>query len=216
MDLALKEVTVRFGATTALEGLSRAFPQGSRTFVWGPAGSGKTTVLKCLAGLVEPSAGQVHWDGRRVDGLSRRDKRQRQRDLAMAFQTDALFDSASVLDNVALPLLRRGALANEATRRSRSVLRSLGLEGTEHLAPAALSGGMRKRVGLARALVAETPVLLADDPLAGLDPETARHVTAMLDALDARRTLVVSQPERSTWLSGATELRLEPHAGAEP
>jgi energy-coupling factor transporter ATP-binding protein EcfA2 len=59
-------------------------------------------------------------------------------------------------------------------------------------------------------------VLLADDPLAGLDPETARHVTAMLDALDARRTLVVSQPERSTWLSGATELRLEPHAGAEP
>lgn len=209
MDLALEDVTVRFGAATALEGLSGSFPSGSRTLVWGAAGSGKTTALKCLAGLVRPSVGHVVWDGRRVDELTRREKRQRMGGLAMVFQSDALFDSASVLDNVALPLLRRGLEAKEAARRSLMVLDALGLEGAAGLGPAALSGGMRKRVGLARALVVEPQVLLADDPLAGLDPATAALVKALLDSLGPPRTLIIAQPQREGWLTGAALLHLE-------
>jgi phospholipid/cholesterol/gamma-HCH transport system ATP-binding protein len=215
MELELVEVTVRYDACLALTRLSRTFPTGSRTVLWGPAGSGKTTALKCLAGLKSPTGGRVSWGGRDVRALEPATKRRLRASMAMVFQTDALFDSSTVLENVTLPLLRRGTARDEAERRALEVLATVDLASAATLHPAALSGGMRKRVGLARALVARPQVLFADDPLAGLDPVTAATVAALLNALPGDRTLIVAQAEPAEWLDRHDEVHLEPTPWAQ-
>jgi len=215
MELELDELTVRFDAVLALGRLSRAFPAGSRTVFWGPAGSGKTTALKCLAGLTPPTTGTVRWSGQDLKRMDPATRRRLRASMAMVFQSDALFDSSTVLENVTLPLVRRGVARAEAERRALEVLATVGLERAAPLYPAALSGGMRKRVGLARALVAQPRVLLADDPLAGLDPVTAAKVAALLNALPGDRTLIVAQAEPAEWLDHHDAVHLQPTPWAQ-
>ncbi|MGC4113681.1 MAG: ATP-binding cassette domain-containing protein [Myxococcales bacterium] len=173
-----RELSVRYGARTVLGPLSGVLGQGV-LLVCGPAQSGKTQLLKALCGLVPLATGEVKVDGTDLaagpDALAQIRER-----IGMVFQNDALFDSMDSLSNVALPLLRRKVPKAEAAERAKEALAQVGLTGHEHALPERLSGGMRKRLGLARAIVARPRYLLADDPYAGLDPGTVAKVRDLL------------------------------------
>jgi phospholipid/cholesterol/gamma-HCH transport system ATP-binding protein len=195
MDLRADGLTVRYGARTVLAAVTCALPPGTQALVLGRSGSGKTTLLKSLAGLVVPTSGRVLWEGQEAARLSADERRARQAAFGMVFQTDALFDSMTVRDNVLLPLTRRRVPEAEARARADEVLRAVGLEHAADTLPERLSGGMKKRAGLARALAARPSVLLADDPFAGLDPGTARQVARVLLEVSKGGTLLVAAPE---------------------
>jgi phospholipid/cholesterol/gamma-HCH transport system ATP-binding protein len=195
MHLHTDQLELRFGAVTALDRLSLDFPAGTRAVLWGPAGGGKTTLLKCLAGLLRPTAGHVWWDGEDVARLADVARRAAQVRLGLVFQSDALFDSLTVLDNVLLPLLKRKVARDEALDRAHEALRRVGLLDAAGKRPESLSGGMKKRCGVARAIVARPEVLLADDPFAGLDPVTERSIAELLLEVSEGRTLIVALPD---------------------
>jgi phospholipid/cholesterol/gamma-HCH transport system ATP-binding protein len=195
MELALDRVTVQYDERVALKAVSASFPLGTHALVTGPAASGKTTLVKVLAGLLAPTEGAVLWDGRSVASLTLAERRRQQSQLGMVFQSDALFDSMSVLGNVMYPLIRRRVPEKDARLRAAVVLEQVGLADAADRLPETLSGGMRKRAGIARAIVAEPAVLFADDPLAGLDAETAAQVAALFASVSKKRTLIVCAPE---------------------
>lgn len=195
MRLSTEHLELRFGPVVALRDVSLDFPAGSRTVLWGPAGGGKTSLLKCLAGLARPSAGHVWWDEADVAALDTAGRRALQVRFGMVFQSDALFDSLSVLDNVLLPLLKRRVPRAEALDRAHEALRRVGLLEAAGKRPENLSGGMKKRCGVARAIVARPQVLLADDPFAGLDPITERSIADLLLEVSEGRTLIVALPD---------------------
>jgi phospholipid/cholesterol/gamma-HCH transport system ATP-binding protein len=194
LRLAAHNLSLRFGAVHALSQLTIEFPEGSRTVLWGPAGGGKTSLLKCLAGLVTPTSGEVRWDGATASRPPE-EKRAAQVNFGMVFQTDALFDSLTVLDNVLLPLRKRGVAPDEADKRAREALERVGLSHALDRRPENLSGGMKKRCGVARAIVARPAVLLADDPFAGLDPKTEKSIADLLLEVSEGRTLIVALPD---------------------
>jgi phospholipid/cholesterol/gamma-HCH transport system ATP-binding protein len=208
LHLRCQELTVRFEGQTALSELDQEIPAGSWLGVYGGPGSGKTTFLKALAGLLRPNGGRVLWDGDDIGRLGPEEKRQRQARFGMVFQTDALFDSATVMENVLLPLVRRRVPAEEARTRAHRVLEQVGMGTAEDLLPDALSGGMKKRAGIARALVARPEVLLADDPLAGLDPGTASRLCRLLMEVSEGKTLIVAMPDPVSWLPLPLSLHL--------
>lgn len=195
MRLSTEHLELRFGPVVALRDVSLDFPAGSRTVLWGPAGGGKTSLLKCVAGLARPSAGHVWWDEADVAALDTQGRRALQVRFGMVFQSDALFDSLSVLDNVLLPLLKRRVPRAEALDRAHEALRRVGLLEAAGKRPENLSGGMKKRCGVARAIVARPQVLLADDPFAGLDPITERSIADLLLEVSEGRTLIVALPD---------------------
>jgi phospholipid/cholesterol/gamma-HCH transport system ATP-binding protein len=195
MELRADRLTVRRGARSVLREVDCVLPPGSRALVLGRSGAGKTTLLKALAGLVPASAGSVRWDGQEVARLSAAERRTRQAAFGMVFQTDALFDSLTVRQNVLLPLRNRGVGQEEAHARAGEVLQAVGLLEAADVLPERLSGGMKKRAGIARALAARPSVLLADDPFAGLDPGTARQVARVLLEVAGSGTLLVVAPD---------------------
>lgn len=195
MELSAQRLVVERGARRVLREVECVVGLGTRALVLGRSGAGKTLLLKALAGLVVPAEGRVCWDGQEVARLRAAERRARQAAFGMVFQTDALFDSLTVKQNVLLPLERRGVAREEAEARADEVLRAVGLGHAAQALPEQLSGGMKKRAGLARALAARPKVLLADDPLAGLDPGTARQVAQVLLEVAGTGTLLVAAPE---------------------
>lgn len=195
MDLKLESVSVRFGALEALRGVTASFPAGTHTVITGRAGCGKTTLLKALAGLVHPNEGHVRWGDTDAGTLDTAARRQAQAAFGMVFQTDALFDSMTVRENVMLPLIKRGVPEAEARERCDEALSRVGLTAAAEKKPEHLSGGMRKRTGIARAIVARPRVLFADDPFAGLDPETERSIAELLLEVSEGRTLLCALPD---------------------
>lgn len=195
MRLSTHHLSLHFGAVRALGDVTLDFPVGSRTVLWGPAGGGKTTLLKCLAGLVQPTAGEVRWDDLPVTARTPPQKRDAQVAFGMVFQSDALFDSLTVLDNVLLPLRKRRVPEPEARERAAEALERVHLSHATTRYPENLSGGMKKRAGVARAIVARPQVLLADDPFAGLDPVTERSIAELLLEISEGRTLIVALPD---------------------
>ncbi|MEL6340088.1 MAG: ATP-binding cassette domain-containing protein [Myxococcota bacterium] len=141
--------------------------------VIGPPGAGKTVLLKTLAGLIPRAFGAVALNGIPIEGRSAYEWHS---GVGMAFQNDALFDALSVFDNVAFPLRRRRLVETEVERRAAAILSRVGLENAWHKMPSEISGGMRKRCGIARAAVTEPRLALFDDPTAGLDPATAEQI----------------------------------------
>jgi phospholipid/cholesterol/gamma-HCH transport system ATP-binding protein len=194
--IALRGAVVEYFGRRALGPLSGTF--GEKTLaVVGPAQSGKTTLLKALCGLLPLAAGEVLVDGAPLLAQGEGAPALRAR-FGMVFQSDALFDSMDALENAALPLVRRGLPLPEALARAGEALAQVGLSGHEHALPERLSGGMRKRLGIARAIVARPRYLLADDPLAGLDPGTAERVLALLLSLFGERgSLILAAAEPS-------------------
>lgn len=168
--IALTAVEKSFGSQKVLDGVSLQVRAGTTTVIVGGSGQGKSVILKHMLGLLQPDAGRVEVFG---EDLARCDRRTLQRirgDFGVLFQNVALFDSMSVYDNVALPLRERtGESETVIRRRVRDKLALMGLEGQEQKFPAQLSGGMKKRVGLARALVLDPKVVFFDEPTTGLD-----------------------------------------------
>lgn len=161
-----RNVSKTYGDVEALRDLSLEFPRGRLTSLLGPSGCGKTTLLKIVAGLLEPSSGEVIVDGRTVTGPGP--------DRAFVFQDFALLPWASVLRNVAFGLELRGIAKSEREDIARKYIGEVGLTGFEGSFPHELSGGMRQRVGLARALSVDSEVLLMDEPFSAVDEQTRR------------------------------------------
>ena len=161
-----------FGDKQVLNGVDLDVMPGTSFVVIGGSGSGKSVLLRCILGLIEPDAGSIEIDGMDVLKLHRREREAINQRIGMLFQNGALFDSLSVWENVAFGLLARRKLNRRAAREKASeVLRQVGLDpSVGQLSPAELSGGMQKRVGLARAIAATPEILFFDEPTTGLDP----------------------------------------------
>jgi phospholipid/cholesterol/gamma-HCH transport system ATP-binding protein len=164
-----------------LDGIDLEIPKGEIIAIMGMSGSGKTTLLKCLAGLIKPTAGSIFIEGRDIVPLSERELDEVRPRMGLVFQYAALFDSLTVYENVAFGLIHNTRLRRtQITRRVKERLEDVGMEETERLYPAQLSGGMQKRVGLARALALEPAVLFYDEPTSGLDPVIARNIDDLI------------------------------------
>lgn len=170
----------RFGDNEVLRGLDLIVPEGRITVVIGRSGTGKSVTIKHVMGLLRPDAGRIFVSGDDLTLMSDRELRKVRLRFGVVFQHAALFDSMDVYENVAFPLREHTYLKEAEIRtRVRSLLAQVGMRGSEHRLPSELSGGMRKRVGLARALVREPKFVLYDEPTTGLDP----ILTAAMDKL---------------------------------
>jgi len=185
-----------YGGRVVLDGVSLTLRPGELVGLIGPGGHGKSVLLKTLPLLVRPDAGRVLFRGEDALRFGARRLGAMRREFGYLFQNYALFDSMSVFDNVAFPLRRAGVPEAEVAARVPRCLQRVGLSAAARLYPDELSGGMKKRVGLARAVVAQPPVALYDDPSAGLDPVTSSKIFRLVAELHAARpeavTVVVS------------------------
>lgn len=192
--IELRGVSKAFGALRVLDAVDLAIPAGRGFCILGRSGTGKSVLLKHIIGLMQPDTGQVLVEGRDITGLSSRALSPIRQRIGFLFQNAALFDSITVGENVAFPLRRHTDLGDADVRaRVGTLLEQVGLGRDYDKMPADLSGGMRKRAGLARAMALEPPILLVDEPSAGLDPVTAAEIDALLVELKHRAgtTLVV-------------------------
>jgi phospholipid/cholesterol/gamma-HCH transport system ATP-binding protein len=181
MMIDVRHVQKSFGALRVLDGVDFSIEKGQAVAIIGVSGGGKSILLKLLAGLINPDAGQIHIDGQDITGMNERRLLQVRRKFGMLFQGSALFDSLNVEDNVGFLLRREGRTpAPEIARRVAEVLDLVGLDGTQKKMPAELSGGMRKRVGLARAVIYHPEIVLYDEPTTGLDPIAADTIDQLI------------------------------------
>jgi len=182
----MEEVVYEIGGKRVLEGVSLRVGSGEIAAVIGLSGSGKTTILRNIVGLVRPVSGRIYVEEREVTGMSEPQLDQVRLRTALVFQGAALFDSLTVFENVAFGPRQHRRLNEEQLRRLvGEKLDLVGLRGAEQQMPAELSGGMQKRVGIARALAMEPKVMLFDEPTAGLDPITARAIQDLIVRLRA-------------------------------
>ena len=192
--IRLEQVSKRFGSFRVLDEVSIAVPRGQATVILGRSGTGKSVMLKHIVGLLAPDAGRVIVQGADLTGLSPSSMAVVRRQVGFLFQNAALFDSMTVGDNVSFPLHRHTYLSEDAIRaKAEEKLALVGLARDYDKMPAALSGGMRKRAGLARAMALDPAILLVDEPSAGLDPITSEEIDDLLVQLkrDLGTTLIV-------------------------
>jgi phospholipid/cholesterol/gamma-HCH transport system ATP-binding protein len=186
-EIELEGVRKSFDGNDVLRGLDLDVRRGETLSILGGSGTGKSVTLKIVIGLMRSEGGRVRFRGRDVTWLKERDWIEVRRHFGVVFQGAALFDSLTVLDNVAYALHEHTDLAEGSVRRIvAEKLRLVGLEGIEDRLPAELSGGMRKRVGIARALALEPEILLYDEPTTGLDPANARRIGDLIRDLQQR------------------------------
>jgi len=179
--IEFRNVHKSFDDEVILDGISFRIDNGETKIILGASGSGKSTILKLILGLISPEAGEIIIDGRNITTLTERELVAIRRGIGMVFQEGALFDSLSVRENVGYRLYEMGDadenVIDEAVRRELSFV---GLEDAIDKMPAQLSGGMKRRAGLARALLGSPPVVLYDEPTAGLDPVTKRTILDLM------------------------------------
>lgn len=177
--IRLSRVTKCFGSQRVLNGLDLEIPEAQITVILGQSGSGKSVILKHIIGLMTPDSGEIFIDGTDITRLNERALNEVRKQFGMLFQDAALFDSMTVGENVAFPLVEHTRLPKKKIRRIvEEKLKQVGLEGVTQKMPSELSGGMRKRAGLARAIALDPKIILFDEPITGLDP-------IMSDAIDA-------------------------------
>ncbi|MDH4320288.1 MAG: ATP-binding cassette domain-containing protein [Desulfobulbaceae bacterium] len=171
------DVVKSFGTQRILDRVNFSIPTGKTTVIAGGSGQGKSVTLKLILGLLKAESGKILVDGVDITGVGRKEMNRMRTYFGVLFQGAALLDSLSVFDNVALPLVERTSLAgSEIRERVLGTLDQLGLAGSEDKFPAQLSGGMKKRVGLARALQLQPKIMLFDEPTTGLDPEKSMEI----------------------------------------
>lgn len=181
--IKLVGVEKALGGQPVLRGVNLTIPAGKLTTIIGRSGGGKSVLLKHMIGLMQPDRGEVWVDGVEISRLKGRHLTEARRRFSMLFQGGALFDSLTVFENVVFPLREKLRLPTaKVTRRVQEKLEQVGLEGMGHKFPAELSGGMKKRVGLARALVVEPEIILFDEPTTGLDPLMAKTIHDLIVA----------------------------------
>jgi phospholipid/cholesterol/gamma-HCH transport system ATP-binding protein len=190
--IRLENVTKSFGSRTVLDDVTLDVARRTGFALLGRSGTGKSVTLKHIIGLMRPDRGRVIVAGREVSALAPRELGELRKQIGFLFQNAALFDSISVGENVAFPLRRHTKMKDAAIRElAQSKLADVGLEREFDKMPADLSGGMRKRAGLARAMALDPEILLVDEPSAGLDPITSDEIDALLVELKRRGTTVV-------------------------
>ncbi len=185
--ITLRNVHKSFGSQKVLNGLDIEIPDGKITAIIGPSGEGKSVLLKHLIGLLQPDSGAVEVDGENIVGVRRSELNRIREKFGMLFQNVALFDSMTVFENVAFPLEEKTALSKEDIRcKVISALEDVGLKNIENKFPDELSGGMKKRVGLARAVVLNPRIILFDEPTTGLDPIIKRAIHQLIKDTHAK------------------------------
>lgn len=179
--ISLRQLNITFGTHTVLDNIDLDVYKGETLAVLGPSGTGKSTVLRSMIGLLEPNGGQIFIQGEDVSGLDEDGWNRLRMKMGMVFQYSALFDFLTVGENVAFGLRQHTDKTNEEIQGIvTQMLDLVGLPGTQDLYPAELSGGMKKRVGLARAIAVNPEIVLYDEPTAGLDPIMSRNISRLI------------------------------------
>lgn len=179
--IQIKNFKKNFGSKTVHKDVSFEVKKGECVGLIGGSGTGKSVLLRSLIGLEKPDSGEVIFDGIKVNDLSETELIQVRKRMAYAFQGGALFDSMNVFDNLAYPLREHTQLSeNEISEKIHHLLKTFSLSGNEKVMPSSLSGGMQKRVGLARAIILGPEVILYDEPTAGLDPYNTRKIQELI------------------------------------
>ncbi len=207
-----RELRKSFGKQTVLDGVNLRIESGESVVIIGRSGGGKSILLKHLIGLMQPDAGEVLIDGESLKGLNERRLILVRTKFGMLFQSAALFDSMTVAENIAFPLRREKSLTTEElNRRVSEALEMVDLPGTEKKKPSELSGGMRKRLGLARAIVYRPQIVLYDEPTTGLDPIVSDSIDQLIIRVRDRlnvTSVVVTHDMRSARRVGQRILML--------
>jgi phospholipid/cholesterol/gamma-HCH transport system ATP-binding protein len=210
--IEVRELKKRFGTNSVLDGVSLQIEKGESVVIIGRSGGGKSVLLKHLIGLLKPDAGQVLIEGENIVPMDERQLLHVRRKFGMLFQSAALFDSMTVAENVGFAFRRDRSLPEKEIRQKvAEVLEMVDLPGTEDKKPSELSGGMKKRVGLARAIIYQPQIVLYDEPTTGLDPIVSDSIDHLIlrvrDRLDVT-TVVVTHDMRSTRRLGQRILML--------
>ena len=179
--IEFRNIRKAFGDKVVLSGVSHVMETGMANLIIGTSGSGKTVLQKCLVGLIEPDEGEIIYDGRSFTEMSHEERKLLRQQIGMLFQGSALFDSMSVEDNVKFPLdmFTKDTLASKL-KRVNEVLERVNLSGSNKKFPSEISGGMKKRVGIARAIVLNPKFLFCDEPNSGLDPQTSLLIAKLI------------------------------------
>ncbi|MDN4753506.1 ATP-binding cassette domain-containing protein [Porphyromonadaceae bacterium W3.11] len=179
--IEIKDIKKSYGKKNVLMGVNTEFKSGECSLIIGKSGVGKTVLMKCIVGLEIPDEGEVLYDGRSLHEMDKDDTQLLRREVGMLFQNSALFDSMSVFENVLFPLqmFSKEKAANRR-KRARDCLRKVNLYDARYKYPGEISGGMKKRVAIARAIALNPRYLFCDEPSSGLDPETSKMIDALL------------------------------------
>ena len=179
--IEVRNIYKSFGEQQVLKGISSCFEDGQTNLIIGRSGSGKTVLLKCIVGLLDPTDGNVYYDGRDFTSMNFKQKQKVRTEIGMLFQGNALFDSLSVEENIRFPLdMFTNFTAKEKLDRVNFCLERVHLQNVNHKYPSEISGGMMKRVGIARAIVMNPKYLFCDEPNSGLDPKTALVIDELI------------------------------------
>lgn len=204
--ISVKNVSKSFGNKKVLDGLDLNVPRGETVVIMGRSGSGKSVLLKLIAGLIPVDAGEIWFNGTEISKLNTKKMNLLRQKIGMLFQSAALFDSMTVAENVAFMLDQHtNYTKQEMLKIVEEKLELVDLEGVQHLRPAELSGGMRKRVGLARALAFDPDVIFYDEPTTGLDPVTCTEINQLISDLHERlqvTSIVVTHDMHSAFSVG--------------
>ena len=185
--IRIRDLKKKLGSKQVLDGVDLDIPMGKTVVVMGRSGTGKSVLFKHIIGLMQPDSGTVEVDGTQLVGLKERELNDVRKRFGLLFQGGALFDSLTVGENVGMPLREHTKLSEpEIRKRVAERLEWVGLSGVEEMKPASLSGGMRKRVGLARALAMDPECILYDEPTTGLDPITADVINQLIREMQKR------------------------------
>jgi phospholipid/cholesterol/gamma-HCH transport system ATP-binding protein len=182
--LELKNLKKRFKDKVVHDGLNLSLLRGEILAIFGGSGTGKSVALRSIIGLERPDSGEIIFQGRDISKIPETRLIDVRKKIAYVFQNGALFDSMTVRENLAYPLLEHTALDDAGIEaRIAKMLELIKMQGSENLLPASLSGGMQKRVGLARAIILEPEIILYDEPTAGLDPQNTKNLVEIMDTL---------------------------------
>lgn len=209
--ISVRNITKNFGGKRVLDGLSLEIPRGETVVVMGRSGSGKSVLLKIITGLMPADSGEIWFDGTEISRLKTKDVNIIRQKIGMLFQSAALFDSMTVAENVAFMINQHENLSKREIREIVDEKLSLvDLDDVQELRPAELSGGMRKRVGLARALAFNPEVILYDEPTTGLDPVTCNEINQLINDLHQKLkvTSVVVTHDMHSAFSVATRMAM--------
>ncbi len=179
--IRIKDIKKSFDDTDVLKGISTTFEAGKNNLIIGKSGAGKTVLLKLLVGLIEPTSGDIWYGDRSFSDMDKNQRRILRMEVGMLFQGNALFDSLTVEENIRFPLdMFTNMTAEEKLERVNYCLERVSLENANHKYPSEISGGMQKRVGIARAIVLQPKYLFCDEPNSGLDPKTALVIDELI------------------------------------
>ncbi|MCO5234423.1 MAG: ATP-binding cassette domain-containing protein [Chitinophagales bacterium] len=207
--IELVNISKSFGQAQVLKGISSTFVPGKVNLIIGKSGSGKTVLIKSIVGLVVPTSGEVLYDGEDFVTMNLDEKKRIRRELGMLFQGNALFDSKTVEDNVMFPLdMFTHMPLSEKKDRVNEVLKRVNLVNANHKLPSEISGGMQKRVGIARAIVMTPKYLFCDEPNSGLDPQTSIVIDELIKELtnEYNMTTIVNTHDMNTVVANGDKI----------